>query len=74
MSRQMNRGPPDDLKVAELVKVGLGVLSKMAIGAGTKMVRVPCLYFYIRITTVHFNCSFTSHHRWRVHTGGFIWH
>lgn len=58
MSCQMNRGPPDDLKVAELVKVSLGVLSKMAIGAGTKMVRVPCLYFYILITTVHFQLYF----------------
>ena len=33
----MTRGPADDIKVAELVGVSLGVLSKMATGMGAKM-------------------------------------
>lgn len=36
----MTRGPADDIKVAELVGVSLGVLSKMATGMGAKMVRM----------------------------------
>ena len=37
---QMTRGPADDLRVAEQVGVGLGLLSKMATGMGAKMVRM----------------------------------